>query len=77
MDVTRGIHVPVETNAAGTAFEDPNTESELGFRLATVRAHLRRGVKLIDDDDAMPSFFSFITELTPQLIKSSITNRTP
>jgi hypothetical protein len=74
-DVARGVHVPVETDAAVAAFEDAITESELGFRLAAVRAHLRRGKILIYDNDTVSAVFRFADELTTQLIESGVENR--
>jgi hypothetical protein len=64
VDVACGVHVPVETHAAGTALKDPITEGELGSRLATVSAHLRRGVEPVDRDHAMTSVVRLVGKLT-------------
>lgn len=76
-DVSCGVHVPVETNSAVAALKDAFTEGELGFRPATVRAHLRRGVEPIHPDDAVSSALSFVGELTSKLIEARVLNRTP
>jgi hypothetical protein len=75
-DVARGVHVSIQTDATVTALEDAITESELGFRLAAVRAHLRRGIELIDHDDTTSSVLGFICELTSQFAPTSVKNHT-
>lgn len=76
MNVSCRVHVSVETDATGAAFEDAITESELGFRHATVRAHLRRWEEPVDHDHAMTAVAGLVRELATQLKQVDVEDRT-
>src|ERR1035437_3616138 len=72
VDVARGVHVSVETDATGAALKDTITEGELGSRLATVRTSLRRGVEPVDNDHAVVAVLGFVGELASHLVEPGV-----